>query len=427
MTAAVRLRHLARINPPTPAFDELGEDEELTFLPMEAVWPGSRLDLSRRRTKKEVATGYTRFQDGDVLVPKITPTFEAGRAVLIQGLAGGVGAGTTELHVVRPGKDIDPGFLLYVVNTHSFLKLGEAEMYGVAGQQRVPDGFLRDLPVRLPPLAEQRRIAGFLDAETSRLDRISRARDAQSRLLDRLLGQLVDGAMAGEGEALKRLGVSADVSDWDKGKVSRLCEVIPGYAFPSDAFVQDGTTRLLRGVNVSVDRTSWTDCAWWDEEKAPTPIRFHLRVGDLVLGMDRPWISTGMRIAFITDSDLPALLLQRVACLRPKSAGIDMRYVYWSLRSSHFRRAVEGELTGVSVPHLSGDQIGTFAFPLPPAALQRTISDQLAVHSSHMRQVQSAMTRQAGLLNEQRQALITAAVTGRFDVSTAGGRTLTEG
>lgn len=427
MTATVRLRHLAQINPPTPAFDSLADDDELTFLPMEAVWPGSRLDLSRRRTKKEVATGYTRFQDGDVLVPKITPTFEAGRAVLIEGLAGGVGAGTTELHVVRPGRDIDPRFLLYVVNTHSFLKLGEAEMYGVAGQQRVPDDFLRDLPVLVPPLEEQRRIAGFLDAETSRLDRISRARDAQSRLLDLLLGQLVDGAVAGEGEALKRLGVGADVSDWDKGKVSRLCEVIPGYAFPSGGFVQGGKARLLRGVNVAVDRTSWTDCVGWDEDKAPTPRRFHLRAGDLVLGMDRPWISSGMRIAFITESDLPALLLQRVACLRPKAAGIDMRYVYWSLRSSHFRRAVEGELTGVSVPHLSGDQIGAFSFPLPPASSQRAIADRLAVHSSHMRRVQSAMTRQAGLLNERRQALITAAVTGQFDVSTAGGRSVTEG
>ncbi|MGI5038287.1 restriction endonuclease subunit S, partial [Streptomyces sp. JAC128] len=142
----VRLRHLAQINPLTPAFDRLADEDELTFIPMEAVWPGNRLDISRRRTKSTVATGYTRFQNGDVLVPKITPTFEAGRAVLIDGLLGGVGAGTTELHIVRPGPEIDPKYLLYTVNTHNFLKLGAAEMYGVAGQQRVPDDFLRDLP-----------------------------------------------------------------------------------------------------------------------------------------------------------------------------------------------------------------------------------------------------------------------------------------
>lgn len=116
----VRLRHVAMINPPAPAFDNLASDAEVTFLPMEAVWPGRRLDLSRRRQKESVATGFTRFQNGDVLVPKITPTFEAGRAVLVSGLVNGVGTGTTELHVVRPGRELDGRYLLHLVNTHHF-------------------------------------------------------------------------------------------------------------------------------------------------------------------------------------------------------------------------------------------------------------------------------------------------------------------
>src|SRR5690606_25789901 len=133
----VRLRHVAQVNPTTPAFDRLALDDEVTFLPMEAVWPGARLDRSASRKKGAVINGFTRFQNGDVLVPKITPTFEAGRAVLIDGLLNGVGTGTTELHVLRPGPQIDGRFLYYAVNTHAFLKFGKSEMYGVAGQQRV--------------------------------------------------------------------------------------------------------------------------------------------------------------------------------------------------------------------------------------------------------------------------------------------------
>ncbi|MEV5916658.1 restriction endonuclease subunit S [Streptomyces pseudogriseolus] len=278
-----------------------------------------------------------------------------------------------------------------------------------------------------PPLSTQRRIADFLDTETARIDRVGKAREAQVALLSILLDQLVDGATAGDAETLKKLGAHSNSADWGIGKVSRLCQVIPGYAFPSEGFLRNGGTRLLRGINVSAGETSWEESVSWDEDTMPTPQRFHLRNGDLVIGMDRPWISSGMRMTFISNRDLPALLLQRVACLRPKSAEVDMNYVYWSLRSSSFRQAVEGELTGVSVPHLSGDQIGGFTFPLPPLSTQRDISDRLSTYSARIRRLRSTMNRQAELLNERRQALITAAVTGQFDVSTASGRNVTEG
>lgn len=289
----------------------------------------------------------------------------------------------------------------------------------------MPD--IEQLRVPLPPLEEQRRIADFLDGETARIDRVRDAREVQGSLLSLMLGQLLDGATAGDAETLKKLGVGLGSADWGLGKVSRLCQVIPGYAFPSEKFVYDSSTRLLRGINVSVDETSWDETVSWDEDNTPTPQRFHLRAGDLVLGMDRPWISSGMRMTFISEKDLPALLLQRVACLRPKSAEVDMRYIYWSLRSSRFRQAVEGELTGVSVPHLSGDQIGGFVLPLPPVSTQRKISERLSAYSANIRRLRSTMNRQAELLNERRQALITAAVTGQFDVTTASGRNVTEG
>jgi type I restriction enzyme S subunit len=329
--------------------------------------------------------------------------------------------------VLRAASKVEQRFYKYYFRSNLLISQLANITQGIRQGQAIDIEAFQNLRMPLPPLEEQRRIADFLDVEIARLDQVGRARGSQSGLLSLLLRQLVDGALAGDSGTLKKLGITADNADWGTGKVSRICEVIPGYAFPSDGFLHAGGTRLLRGVNVSVDQTSWEDCVSWDEERAPTPERFHLRVGDLVLGMDRPWISKGMRIAFISDEDLPALLLQRVACLRSKSAGIDIRYIYWSLRSSRFRQAVEGELTGVSVPHLSGDQIGGFSFPVPPLPVQKAICDQLAVHSARIHDLQSTMDRQTQLLAERRQALITAAVTGQFDVSTASGRNVTEG
>ena len=67
-----RLRDLCQVNPGVPRWDRLDDDDQVPFLPMERVWT-DRLDLSEVRPKHEVASGYTRFAEGDLLLPKITP------------------------------------------------------------------------------------------------------------------------------------------------------------------------------------------------------------------------------------------------------------------------------------------------------------------------------------------------------------------
>ena len=178
-----RLRHVTNVNPLSQRFDRLADEELVTFLPLENVWPGKRLDLSQSRPKSAVVTGYTRFESGDVVIPKITPTFEADRSVVIPGIPNSVGAGTTELHVVRPGSNIDPRYLLYIFHSHDFLKLGQAEMYGVAGQKRVPDEMIRNWTIELPTFDEQRHIADFLDVETARIDQLTALRTSQMEVL----------------------------------------------------------------------------------------------------------------------------------------------------------------------------------------------------------------------------------------------------
>ncbi|MEU5934465.1 restriction endonuclease subunit S [Micromonospora sp. NPDC047187] len=284
----------------------------------------------------------------------------------------------------------------------------------------MPD--LETIRIPLPPLEEQRRIADFLGTETARIDQLLALRFQQSAILSSRLSQIIDGATAANVDALNAIGISASVENWRMSKLSRLCEIVPGYAFPSSGFLTDGTgVRLLRGINVAPSAISWREVVGWDVDSFPVPDRFHLRAGDLVVGMDRPWISEGARVSLVSEMDLPALLLQRVACLRPRGP-IVMPYAYWALSSTHFRLSVESEMTGVSVPHLSGEQIGRFAFHLPPSGLQLRISDALACEAEQTNQLKAAISRQVDLLAERRRALITAAVTGQIDVSTASGR-----
>ncbi|WP_338897709.1 restriction endonuclease subunit S [Streptomyces sp. TG1A-60] len=419
----VRLRHLAQVNPPTPAFDRLADEDELTFLPMEAVWPGSRLDIKLRRIKAVVATGYTRFQDGDVLVPKITPTFEAGRAVLIGGLLGGVGAGTTELHVVRPGPRIDPRFLFYVVNTHSFLKLGAAEMYGVAGQQRVPDAFLRDLPVELPVLEEQRRIADFLDAEAAHIDNLVARRHRQSELMRERFESLTKSVT---GRTALRFGTLPD--GWSTQQLRRTLTSLKTGTTPSSDNTEiwmemDGGTRTeavpwygpsnIEGLLELSPSVKYLPQSAITERVVP---RFPSG-SVLVIGIG----ATAGKVAYL---DHEGTGNQQITALIPKP-GMMGRFLAWQLWAATDELRELAPYT--TLPIINNDFLKNFSIAVPPAAHQRVVIDRLDQAASRLRASGRATQQALSLLAERRQALITAAVTGQLDVTTASGRNVTDG
>jgi type I restriction enzyme S subunit len=158
-------------------------DTPVSFLPMEAIEDDGSFDGSTTRPIGEVMAGYSFFRDGDVLRAKVTPCFENGKGALVSGLVNGVGFGTTELFVLRPGPKVDGRFLYYLTVSTAFSLPGEATIYGAHGVKRVDDQFVRNFTFGLPPLPEQRAIAAFLDRETARIDSLVERRRCLLRLL----------------------------------------------------------------------------------------------------------------------------------------------------------------------------------------------------------------------------------------------------
>lgn len=154
-----RLKFSTVLNPSAAEARSLPGTTEVSFVPMEAVGEYDGLDLSRIKPLLDVASGYTFFGEGDVVIAKITPCFENGKGALANGLTNGIAFGTTELHVLRSTREIDKEFLFYVTLSDAFRRLGEAEMYGAGGQKRVPESFIEDFLQPLPPIPEQRAIA----------------------------------------------------------------------------------------------------------------------------------------------------------------------------------------------------------------------------------------------------------------------------
>jgi type I restriction enzyme S subunit len=198
--------------------------------------------------------------------------------------------------------------------------------------------------------------------------------------------------------------------------LKRAADLLAGFSYESRDFLHDGDgVPLLRGINVAVGSTQWTECVRVAAGVASATSRFSLAVGDVVVGMDRPVISSGVRVAQISPDDLPAMLVQRVARLRA-TAGVSQDYLYLALRGPGLAAHFEPMFTGVSVPHVSPSQIMNFEIPLPSRAAQDAIVLKIRAAQDQARRHESTIQRQIDLLRERRQALITAAVTGKLEI-----------
>lgn len=150
------LANLAEINPRNNMIDD---SIFVSFVPMTLIHR-EYLNKHEAETKTwaEVKKGFTHFANNDIGVAKITPCFENSKACVFQNLTNDVGAGTTELHIVRPIVGLDSEYVLIYFKSPVFLKTGEAHMTGTAGQKRLPKEFVEYFNFPLPPLNEQKRI-----------------------------------------------------------------------------------------------------------------------------------------------------------------------------------------------------------------------------------------------------------------------------
>ena len=178
--------------------NDISDEKEVSFIPMTCISEkyGQKVEMEIRKWE-EIKKGFTHFAENDVVLAKITPCFQNGKSAVMKGLKNGFGAGTTELHVFRPLKElIIPNFVLIYIKSPDFIYGGVPKMTGSAGQKRVPKDYFSENPFPLPPLAEQKRIVSKVDELMALCDKLEARRqkkqELQSKLnsaaLERMLG-----------------------------------------------------------------------------------------------------------------------------------------------------------------------------------------------------------------------------------------------
>ena len=161
----VRLANVVQVNPKNVAPNET----PAAFIPMDCV-DATYLSKNTYHERKwgDIKAGFTHFADGDVAFAKITPCFQNRKSMILRNLPNGIGAGTTELKVLRPyGNTINREYLLFFLESPYFVE--EAVFKGTANQQRIISGYMENKLFPLPPLSEQQRISDKIEEAYRRI------------------------------------------------------------------------------------------------------------------------------------------------------------------------------------------------------------------------------------------------------------------
>lgn len=358
---------------------------------LDHMW-ASEADISRLNVKK-----------GDLFVIEGGAT--AGRVAEVQGDPPPDTIFQNSVHRVRSKSNADPRFLLYSLSLLPVSGWYDA-ICEVATFKHLTSEKLARVRIPAPALEEQRAIVRFLDEETAKLDSlIAKKHELIELLMERFSAELEQQVFGGQSESIA---------------LRRLVDLLPGHAFLSSDMVREseGNVKLLRDVNVTPRGIRWTDTLCVSREIAAGLERFELAENDIIIGMDRPVIAGGMRVGMVAGSDVPSLLVQRVARIRPRKDAV-ASYIYYALKSGAFVDYFSPITTGVSVPHISPEQILAFRIPSRGRSEQLRVAREIVAVETWTRRGTALLEQGIRLLRENRHALITAAVTGQIDIRTA--------
>lgn len=191
-----RLGEITMINPK----NNIEDNKEVSFIPMTLISDGfSNKHSYEVRLWGEVKKGFTHFQEGDIGVAKITPCFENRKSVIFSNLINEVGAGTTELHVLRPFAYSEiKKYIYWFINTESFIQRGISHFSGAVGQQRVGKDILENTLIPLPPLAEQRRIVEKIEELLALVDNLEANKTNLQSYIKQAKSKVLEMAVRGE-------------------------------------------------------------------------------------------------------------------------------------------------------------------------------------------------------------------------------------
>jgi type I restriction enzyme S subunit len=306
---------------------------------------------------------------------------------------------------ITPSSGTDSRYLAYVFAAAYAIGLNQRSIKQTTGLQNLDGGSFLAEPWPVPDTEEQRRIADFLDAQVDTLIR-------SSTLLSRQI-ELVGAREASQLEGIFRLQAA------DSAPVRRLVSKLTSGPRAWGEYVGETGIPFVRianiprrGIRLRLDNLSFADVpASAERERTLT------RVDDVVISITADIGSIGI----IPEEVAGGNVSQHVALLRAAPERCRPAWLAYMLKAPATKALLTMSSYGGTKVGLGLADVANVNIPLPPVSEQdrlvREIDDAMNWDDAML----ASLTRKKQLLAERRQALITAAVTGQIDVTTARG------
>lgn len=415
------MKFLASINPKKSSLKKELLTQKCSFLPMEKLKLNS-ITLDEERLISDVFGGYTYFENGDVLMAKVTPCFENKNIAVASGLTNGIGFGSSEIYVLRSASDVDGRFLYYRLQENSFMDIATAAMTGAGGLKRVPTDVISGYTLAIPALSEQNLIASFLDYETARIDRLIEKQQQLIELLKEKRQAVISHAVT------KGLSVEGqpDVPMKDSG-VEWLGQVPEHWVLSPLKY----HCTFSGGGTPSKDNLDyWNGDIPWVSPKDMKNSRIYTSEDKITKAAIKEsstnLIDSGALLMVVRSGILQRTIPVAINMI-PVTLNQDMKACRFSnsVYAEFLALLVQGfekslllcwRKQGATVESLEHEYVANSLFPFPPIEEISSIIDLL---SAKLKQFQLLMDKAEygiELLKERRTALISAAVTGKIDV-----------
>ncbi len=416
-----RIKYAVRINPSTGRKSSLTDESIVSFVPMESIGKYGSLGLTQTKKYADVKTGYTYFEEGDVVFAKITPCFENGKGVIGEGLSNLVGYGTTELHVLRSIKGISQNrYIYYLVMSYHFRKNGESEMYGAGGQKRVPLSYVENYKLSLPPLETQKQIADFLDKETTRIDTLISKKQKQIELLQEkrqaIITQSVTKGLNCEVK-MKDSGVEwiGEIPEhWEVKKIRFLFAFGRGLGISKSDLMDEGVPCISYGEIHSKFRFEVIpekhELKCIDERYLESSRDSLIHYGDFIFADTSEDIEGSGNFSYLNSKET-SFAGYHTVIMRPKNR-MNSRFIAYLFDSPPHRSQIQQMVKGVKVYSITQSILKDVFVILPPQKEQDLISNYLDSECSTIDMILEKIKKSIGLLKEYRSSLITHAVSG---------------
>lgn len=402
----VRLSDLVEVNP-TVDVSKLSNEDQVSFIPMADVSDHGQWEGCQKRSLADVSTGYTTFQENDVLFAKITPCTENGKGCHATGLVNGVGFGSTEFHVLRANNGVHPRLVYHLSVSADVRANATSLMGGSAGQQRVPSDFVRAVRVSLKAIEQQETLVPLLDSVDEAIQATRAVIDQTRRLKTALLQDLLTNGLPGRHTKFIRVYRIGKVPKaWSETRIEQAAEVTQGIALGPSRVARQNPTPYLRVANVhqSVIHLDEIKCI---ETTSNEQDQYALELDDVLMVEGHANIEELGRAALVPPAAVGMVFQNHLFRVRTDRSKLDPRFLTLWINSHPGRayfKIFGGTTSGLNT--VGSNQIRTLRLPLPPIDEQKEICDlvetmeQRGLHSEktleQLQTVKSALSQ--GLL-----------------------------